>query len=91
MTLFKKFKPDGNLIYIITMYWFSIKMKLQYMNFTSTVALSHLIMVLFIENISKHVNVTKKLGQFGTGFPIAPALCFKPAVNRQPGFRRWDS
>ena len=32
--------------------------------------------------------------QHFVGFQLAraaPILCFKPAVNRQPGLRRWDS
>ena len=44
-----------------------------------------------IRNTSKEVKVPKSRGALGTGFTYAPVLCFKPSVNRQPGFRRWDS
>ena len=52
----------------------STKMTLQYMNFTSAVALCQIAMVILIENFSKQVNVTQKLGRLGTGIPIAPVL-----------------
>ena len=84
-------KPNRNLIYVITWCSYSAEMKLRYTNFTSVVALLHLKTISFTKTISKQVNVTKKLGQFGTVIPLAPVLCFKPAVNRQPGFCRWDS
>ena len=89
---------------IIHIFYDSAKMKLQYMKNIFHVAHFHMVMVFVLKNISKQVNVTKKLGRFGTGIPTAPVWqsCGKPstkfphgglvdvepAVNRQPGFRR---
>ena len=87
----EKLQPDGNFIYIITRCSYSAKMKLQYMKNTSAVAHFHIVMVSINKNMFKQAHVINKLGRFGTGIPLAPVLCFKPAVNRQPGFRRWDS
>ena len=39
----------------------------------------------------KIAHVPKSRCALGTGFKYAPVLCFKSAVNRQPGFRRWHS
>ena len=61
---------------------YSANIKLQYMKNTLHVADFHINEVLLTVNISKQANVPKKLGRFGTGIPIAPVLCFKPAVNR---------
>ena len=66
-------------------------MKLQYMKNAFQVAHFHIMLVFITKNISKKAKVTKKLGRLGTGIPLAPVLCFKPAVNRQPGFRWRDS
>ena len=63
-------------------------MKLQYVKNTSAVAHFHIMMVYITKNILKQAHVINKLGRFGRGVPLAPVLCFKPAVNRQPGFRR---
>ena len=42
------------------------------------------------ENMFKDAQVIKSCGALETGLTNAPE-CFKPAVNLQPGFRRWDS
>ena len=65
-------------------------MKPQYTKFISNRVKFHIMMVLSNKNMSKQARVINKLGQLGTGVPLAPVLCFKLAVNRQPGFRRWD-
>ena len=70
----KKLKSYGNCIYIITWGSYPAKMKLQYMNFTSVVALTHIMMVLVTKNISQQGHVINKLGRFGTGVPLAPVL-----------------
>ena len=82
---------DGNLISIITWCSYSAKIKLQYINNIFHVTHFRINMVLSTKNMFKEVNVIKSRGALGTGFTYAPVLCFKPAVNRQPGFRRWDS
>ena len=74
-------------------------MKLQYIKNIFHVTHFHNMMVSIIENISKQAHVINKLGRFGTGVTLAPVLLFElylaidvePAVNRQPGFRGWDS
>ena len=91
ITPVKKLESDGNFICIITRCSYSAKMKLQYMKNIFQVAHFHIMIVSIIKNILKQVHVINKLGRSGTGVPLAPVLCFKPAVNRQPGFRRWDS
>ena len=67
-------KSDGNQDCIKLL---SQKLNLRQTKFTSAIALFHIMMVVFTKNISKHVNVTKKLGRLGTGIPIAPVLLFE--------------
>ena len=83
MTPTENKKSDGNFNYIVTWCSYFAKMKLQYMNFTSAVALFQIIMVIIINNFSKQVNVTKKLGRLGTGIPVAPVWqsCGKPSTK----------
>ena len=87
----KLLHSDGNPISIITWFWYSAEIKLLYMKNTSHVAHFHINMSLSTRNMFKEVKVPKSRGALGTGFTYAPVLCFKPTVNRQPGFRRWDS
>ena len=82
---------DGNLNSIVTWCSYSAKIKLQFMKNTFHVAHFHFHVILLTRNLSKGVRVINILGRLGTGVTLAPVLCFKPAVNRQAGFRRWDS
>ena len=50
-----------------------------------------IMMVSSTRNVCKQSKWPNERGAFGTGFTSAAVLCFKPAVNRQPGFSRWDS
>ena len=89
--LHKSFESDGNRNDIITWCSYSAKIKIQYGKITFHVAHFQINEVLSTRNMLKEDHVIKSRGALGTGFTYAPELCFKPAVNRQPGFRRWYS